>query len=202
VEETSLAKFYAVKMGRQPGIYLTWSEAEKQVKGFPNAKFKSFSTKEAAEHFLSEEPEQPVRASDNGLVAYVDGSFNRQKGQYGSGIVLLRENKVVETLSITGNDSTYIDSFQIAGEVFGCIEAIKWAHTHEEPQLTIYYDYQGIESWALGDWQANKPISKTYVEQFRALRATIDVRFKKVKAHTGDTYNEMADQLAKAAANQ
>lgn len=197
-----MAKFYAVKMGRQPGIYLTWSEAEKQVKGFPNAKFKSFSTKEAAEHFLSGVPEQPVRASDNGLVAYVDGSFNRQKGQYGSGIVLLRENKVVETLSITGNDSTYIDSFQIAGEVFGCIEAIKWAHAHEEPQLTIYYDYQGIESWALGDWQANKPISKTYVEQFRALRATIDVRFKKVKAHTGDTYNEMADQLAKAAANQ
>ncbi|MFD2728910.1 ribonuclease H1 domain-containing protein [Enterococcus camelliae] len=197
-----MAKFYAVKMGRQPGIYLTWSEAEKQVKGFPNAKFKSFSTKEAAEHFLSGVPEQSGLASDNGLVAYVDGSFNRQKGQYGSGIVLLRENKVVETLLITGNDSTYIDSFQIAGEVFGCIEAIKWAHTHEESQLTIYYDYQGIESWALGEWQANKPISKTYVEQFRALRATIDVRFKKVKAHTGDTYNEMADQLAKAAANQ
>lgn len=38
------SKFYAVLRGRNPGIYNTWAECEKQVKGFPNAAFKSFPT--------------------------------------------------------------------------------------------------------------------------------------------------------------
>ena len=35
-------KFYAVRKGRKPGIYSTWSECEAQVKGFPKAEYKSF----------------------------------------------------------------------------------------------------------------------------------------------------------------
>ena len=37
-------KFYAVKEGRHSGIYTTWEEAEKQVKGFSGAVYKSFKT--------------------------------------------------------------------------------------------------------------------------------------------------------------
>ncbi len=37
-------KVYAVLRGRNPGIYNTWAECEKQTKGFPNAAFKSFPT--------------------------------------------------------------------------------------------------------------------------------------------------------------
>lgn len=28
--------FYAVKVGRSPGVYQTWDEAKQQVEGFPN----------------------------------------------------------------------------------------------------------------------------------------------------------------------
>ena len=38
------SKVYAVLRGRNPGVYSTWTECEKQVKGFPNAAFKSFPT--------------------------------------------------------------------------------------------------------------------------------------------------------------
>lgn len=38
--------FYAVAVGRQLGVYLTWSECEAQVKGYPAAVFKRFSTME------------------------------------------------------------------------------------------------------------------------------------------------------------
>lgn len=44
-------KFYAVRKGLQPGIYLTWADCEKQVKGFSGAEFKSFSSREEAEEF-------------------------------------------------------------------------------------------------------------------------------------------------------
>jgi ribonuclease HI len=43
------SKFYVVWKGSSPGIYRTWSECEKQIKGVPGARFKSFSTREEAE---------------------------------------------------------------------------------------------------------------------------------------------------------
>lgn len=47
------AKFYAVQEGRHSGIYTTWEEAEKQVKGFSGAVYKSFKTYIEAEEFLN-----------------------------------------------------------------------------------------------------------------------------------------------------
>jgi len=41
--------FYVVWEGKKPGIYTNWYECQKQIKGFPNAKFKGFLTREVAE---------------------------------------------------------------------------------------------------------------------------------------------------------
>lgn len=47
-------KYYTVWEGREPGVYDTWEECEKQVKGFERAKYKSFeSLKAANDAFLS-----------------------------------------------------------------------------------------------------------------------------------------------------
>ena len=46
-------KIYAVKVGRKPGIYLTWSDCQEQINGFSNAKFKSFSSYDEAHNFLN-----------------------------------------------------------------------------------------------------------------------------------------------------
>lgn len=48
-----MAKYYAVKVGANPGIYGTWPECEKQVKGFKGAKYKSFSTLDEAKEFIA-----------------------------------------------------------------------------------------------------------------------------------------------------
>ena len=45
---------YAVARGKTPGIYQTWAEAEIQVKGFSDARFKKFSTAREAEMFMAE----------------------------------------------------------------------------------------------------------------------------------------------------
>lgn len=42
-------KYYVVWVGNRPGIYLTWNEAEAQVKNFPEAKYKSFLSMTEAE---------------------------------------------------------------------------------------------------------------------------------------------------------
>lgn len=42
-------KFYAVWVGRKPGIYRTWDECATQVNGFPGAKYKAFERLEQAQ---------------------------------------------------------------------------------------------------------------------------------------------------------
>ncbi|KAM5464005.1 putative ribonuclease H [Microsporum audouinii] len=46
-------KFYAVKIGFQPGIYNHWSECLAQVTGFKGAVFQSFPSREEADAFLT-----------------------------------------------------------------------------------------------------------------------------------------------------
>lgn len=47
-------KYYTVWDGQNPGVYDSWKECEKQTKGYPDAKYKSFDTlPEANEAFLS-----------------------------------------------------------------------------------------------------------------------------------------------------
>lgn len=47
------SKFYAVRIGKEPGIYYTWKDCLNQVRGFPKAAFKSFATMAEAEAFLN-----------------------------------------------------------------------------------------------------------------------------------------------------
>lgn len=56
--------FYVVKIGRQPGIYESWTEAEKHVTGYSGAKYKSFKTLSEAEAWLSD-GKQPVPTTLN-----------------------------------------------------------------------------------------------------------------------------------------
>lgn len=43
------SKFYVVWQGRRPGVYATWADCAAQVNGFPDARYKSF-TSEAQAH--------------------------------------------------------------------------------------------------------------------------------------------------------
>lgn len=43
-----MPKYYGVRTGRVPGVYTSWSECEKQVKGFPGAEYKSFGSENEA----------------------------------------------------------------------------------------------------------------------------------------------------------
>lgn len=45
-------KYYAVRVGHNPGIYGTWSDCEVQVKGYPAAQYKSFSTEAEAKAYM------------------------------------------------------------------------------------------------------------------------------------------------------
>jgi ribonuclease HI len=79
-------KYYAVRNGRNPGIYESWEDCQKQVSGFPNNAYKSFSTLKEAEDYMSADSAEQQQITfdipdvDTGLNIYVDGSF--KDGQY------------------------------------------------------------------------------------------------------------------------
>ena len=199
-------KYYAVANGYTKGIFLTWSQCEASVKGFPNAKYKSFSNLSDAEKYLInyiEENDKNV-CEDNevkdpfcsDICAYVDGSYNSNKKAYGSGVVIIKDEEVIKEMSIIGNNSSWAEMRNVAGEIKAAILAMNYAASKGYKSITIFYDYQGIESWATGEWKAKKECTKSYKEYFDEISKIIDVSFIKVKAHSGDKYNNMADRLA------
>lgn len=212
-------KFYAVKNGVKPGIYETWAECEMQTKGFSGAQYKSFGSLAEAEKYMIGEPtsievneedlieqinnhvkEELIGLAEDEVIAFVDGSYSSSEEKSGFGVIII-DSKGIETPLYRAFTKSYNADFlelrNVAAELEGVKEAIKWAIAYKKSKIKIYYDYEGIGRWADGSWQAKKEITRQYVSFLREKRAFITVEFCKVPAHAGIEYNERADQLAK-----
>ncbi|XP_066453744.1 ribonuclease H1-like [Eleutherodactylus coqui] len=57
VRSTVATMFYAVRKGRNPGVYNTWDDCKEQVDRFPAARYKKFASEEEAWKFVRDNPE-------------------------------------------------------------------------------------------------------------------------------------------------
>lgn len=199
-------KFYAVKKGKVPGIYTSWEACKSMVHGFPGAVYKSFPTREEAEAFAGVTKTDISSAAgdlswgklpDN--YAFVDGSFNSATSVYGYGGFLVTKGER-HVISGNGNDPQMASMRNVAGEVLGSMEAVQKAVELGLCDLTIYYDYMGIEMWATGAWKRNKQGTIAYYNFMQSVKEKISLHFVKVKGHSGVEGNEEADRLARKAA--
>lgn len=191
-------KFYAVKKGRATGIFHTWEECKAQTAGYPGAIYKSFPTAaQAAEYMGWTANSEPEEECD--LVAYVDGSYNIATGEYGSGVIIIDGTEEI-CLKEKGNDPGMAVMRNVAGEIAASEMAMKYAVEHEYGSIEIVHDYQGIASWCLGEWKTNKEETRRYKMAYDTYKKDVRIKFTKVKGHSGDKYNDIADMLAKQAA--
>lgn len=202
-------KYYAVRVGKTPGIYFTWDACKAMVDGFSGAKYKSFSTITEAEAFLEGIDYKPS-ASPKGdrLVvgnepaeenyAFVDGSYNSATRTYGYGGFLVSMGKKY-VLQGAGTEQEMADMHNVAGEILGCMAAVEKALELGLKNLVVYYDYMGIEMWATGGWKRNKTGTIAYYDYIQSVRENLQITFVKVKGHSGIEGNEEADRLAKEA---
>lgn len=191
-------KYYAVKIGKTPGIYRTWEECKAMVHGFPGAVYKSFPTENEALSFLQGETSLTGQADMPEVYAFVDGSFNVQTKVYGYGGFLIYGGKK-ELLQGCGSDGEMASMRNVAGEILGSMAAIERALELGLTEITVYYDYAGIEMWADGSWKRNKKGTAAYYDYICSVKDRISIRFVKVKGHSGVEGNEEADRLAKEA---
>lgn len=250
-------KVYAVRRGKQTGLFYSWEECKSLVDGYPGAEFKSFPTEEVASAYLgmdtsgqkfqpSAEGQSVSQSSAEGqpasqslvegqpasqslaegqrtdqasgrrssaafalenyrpkdpkrLIAYVDGSFDGKLGRYSFGCVLILWDGRIYRESGNGDNPQSKALHNVSGEMLGAMYAVRWAIVNGFTSIDIRYDYAGIEQWATHGWRAKTELTQKYAAYMDRCRARIDLIFTKVAAHTGDRYNEEADQLAKAA---
>ena len=199
-----MGKFYAVKNGRNIGIFNTWDECLESTKGFPNATFKSFISEEEAKAFLEDKDiysEEISKYIDEGYaVAFTDGSFDEKENRYSYGVVCIDREMNETELYNYGNNPKYKDSRNIIGEILGVFNALDWAITNGYEKIKLYYDYEGLEKWANKEWKAKTDTTTMYVAMLENhYKDLIDINFVKVKGHSNNKYNEKADKLAKMA---
>lgn len=201
-------KYYAVRVGKTPGVYLTWEACKEQVDGYAGALHKSFSSMEEAKQYVDGKDGLPVPDQDlsqdqvvlpepGAAVAYVDGSYNAETKDYSCGVVLLAGDEEIR-IAQKGENPDLASMRNVAGEILGAEVAMKKALELGIKKLSIYHDYQGIASWCFGEWKTNREGTKAYKEYYESIRNEIEIQFVKVKGHSGDKYNDLADELAKS----
>ena len=193
--------FYAVKNGRKPGIYKTWAACQKQVQGFAGALFKGFVTCAEAEAYLgnsliSSNNKQSLAVPEPDChYIYVDGSYFN--GRYSWGMAVYLNGQLIHTANGVGTSADAAKLHNVAGEVEGAMQAVKWAEQQKLEKIVICHDYIGISEWAERRWKTNTTTTAAYASFMADYLGW--VRFQKVAGHTGVKGNELADQLAKKA---
>ena len=210
-------KVYAVARGRAVGIFTSWSECEKQVRGFAGARFQSFTDVNTALAWLSgakgtasapapaSTPAQKKAASVDYTI-FTDGSCLRNPGGPGGWAIVAKNmatGKVLERSA--GNPSTTNNRMELTA----AIEALRYAP--EGTRVALYTDSQylknGLTKWLAGwkrrGWKkadGTPVLNRDLWEQLDALTRTHAISYHWVKGHRGNPRNERCDTLARGEA--
>ncbi len=193
-----MKKYYAVRKGKKTGIFNSWEECKEQIMGFSNAEFKGFMSLSDAENFLNSTSKSNISSSD--AIAYVDGSYSAELKMFSYGAIIFYNNEIKE-FSKAFSDPELIDMRNVAGEIKGSEFVMQYCIDNNIKSVDIYYDYAGIEKWCSGEWKANKTGTIAYKNFYASILDKLSINFIKVKGHSGDEYNDLADTLAKSALN-
>lgn len=145
-------KYYVVWKGVKPGIYKTWKECEMQIKGYQDARYKSFATLTEAEHALSNgyvkstqkktviAPEHPTKQAINRNSIVVDAACSSSTWDMEYRGIQLWDGK---ELFLMG---PYRDGTNNIGEFLAIIHALALLKQHQS-DLPVYSDSKTAISW-------------------------------------------------------
>lgn len=145
-------KYYVVWKGRQTGVFTSWAECEKQVKGYVGAQFKAFASEtEADSAFLGKYETYEGKSATQGnwkLASVqpllpsicVDAACNGSPGKV--------EFRGVNTETGTQifQAGPYTDGTNNVGEFLAIVHALTWQSKHNL-DMPIYSDSENALAW-------------------------------------------------------
>lgn len=145
-------KYYVVWKGRKTGVFTTWAECEKQVKGFVGAQYKAFGSEvEAEAAYLANYDDYKGKVSSNGKwktastqpilpSICVDAACSGSPGK------LEYRGVNTETGEEIFHAGPYNEGTNNVGEFLAIVHALTWQAKHNT-HLPIYSDSQNAISW-------------------------------------------------------
>ena len=158
MSKSSKSKYYVVWVGQNPGIYDNWNDCQVQIKGFPNAKYKSFKTMAEAEaafassakNHISSKSKNEQKAPRDWL-AYKDEIIENSISVDAacSGNPGIMEYRAVETYN--GNEIFRMGPFNGGtnniGEFLALVHALAMLQKEGNTKTVIYTDSRTALSW-------------------------------------------------------
>ncbi len=224
----AVKKYYAVAIGRNPGVYTQWfgkTGAHAQVDGFQGARYKGFATIEQARAFVNEHSSEkktvkpatkPARRSKPASrpavdcsgrdKIFTDGSSLGNPGPGGYGVFIPEEK---EDREFSGGFRKTTNNRM---ELLACIVGLE--QMGAPSSVALYSDSRYVvdgitKGWAKGwrkrGWRKSNGEPALNVDLWKRLLALCekhDVCFVWVKGHAGNPGNERCDRLAVEAASQ
>ena len=145
-------KYYVVWKGRKTGIFTSWAECEKQVKGFVAAEYKAFgSLKEAETAYKSKYEAYKGRSSTLGKwkdasVKPVRPSICVDAACSGSPGKMEYRGVFFDSGEEFFRIGPFPDGTNNVGEFLAIVHALTWLVKHDK-QMPIYSDSQNAISW-------------------------------------------------------
>lgn len=130
------------------------------------------------------------------IFVFTDGSY--YDGIYAWAFVAVKDDRVIHSACGVGNNKEAAKTHNIAGELAAAMQATSWANKNNK-KIIIRHDLEGTAKWAQGEWKTNKEVTKQYKAFMSPYVKQNLVSFEHVKGHSGDKYNDMADELARTA---
>lgn len=145
-------KYYVVWKGRKTGIFTTWAECEKQVKGFVGAQYKAFGSEAEAEAaYLAKYDDYKGKVSSGGKwktasiqpllpSICVDAACSGSPGK------LEYRGVNTETGDEIFHSGPYADGTNNVGEFLAIVHALTWQEKHNL-HVPIYSDSENAIAW-------------------------------------------------------
>jgi ribonuclease HI len=130
-----------------------------------------------------------------GYHIFTDGSFNGKIASYA--FVILKDGQKLTDGSGEIRERQHRSSFQVIGEFMAVIKAIEKCEELNITDATFHYDLDLIGKIATNTYKAKAPVSQFFLTKIFLRK--VNISWNKVKAHSGNKWNEYVDKLASSA---
>lgn len=132
------------------------------------------------------------------VYVYTDGSNTGDGKLYSGAYAIVVNNTIIASKAVYGNDPEQAKQRNVTGELLAVLIALQEVESRDIKDIIICHDYNGVSKLINNEFTARGPLAigyKKYVEDMKC--KGFNIRFSKIKGHTGVEYNEYVDNLAK-----